>query len=387
MKVAVLTNILTPYRIRFFDQLQNVLRKEQGSLKVFVMTAELPMRPWTYQDLQREYTELLKGRKYFYKGNDYLINPSVVRRIMDYAPEILIVAGSWTYPTFCFAAFSKKIKRRCKILLWTESHDHTGIRNSSKVNPFVRKIKKVIFSQFDGFCIPGEYAFEMISNYVDIDKKLTIKLPNLVDNHFFDLANDMRKDKDSYRKHKGISDDVFVFFTPASLYSLKGHLPFFINVTEAVNGKNAFFVLAGEGPDEQLIRNCIRKNNIRAFFCGYQNQEQIREWLAISDAFLLPSLSDANPLSNIEAAWAGLPLCVSCYVGNGPELVEDKVNGVIFDTLNGESVCEKINFILNQNTDWLVHAGEISHQKARKGFDLDNETQRFVEQLEILKNK
>ena len=63
MKIAFLTNILTPYRCYFYDQLYNALKREKDDMKVFVMTGALPLRPWTYDSLKREYTTLLKGHK------------------------------------------------------------------------------------------------------------------------------------------------------------------------------------------------------------------------------------------------------------------------------------------------------------------------------------
>jgi len=48
MRLAILTNILTPYRMRFYNELNTQLRLMNGELCVYVMTDELPLRPWTY---------------------------------------------------------------------------------------------------------------------------------------------------------------------------------------------------------------------------------------------------------------------------------------------------------------------------------------------------
>ncbi|MBQ6173909.1 MAG: glycosyltransferase family 4 protein [Clostridia bacterium] len=380
MKVAFLTNILTPYRVYFFDVLYKQLGKDK--LKCFVMTDKLPLRPWNYSELRREYTMLLKGKKVLIRGNDYLFSYNVRSAILEYDPDILIVAGSWTYPTTWDVMMSKKITKSMKILFWTESHNHTGIHNTTKTKPIARKIKQLLMKRFDGFCVPGEYAKETISNLIDLTQKTVIRLPNLIDNAYYDYANQMRKSKNQLREVNGVGNEQFVFFTPASMRELKGQLPFFKNVVNVVKGKPVTFVLAGEGPDREAIEKIGLDHDLNLCILRYQNQEQIREWFALSDAFLLPSLSDANPLSNIEAAWAGLPLCVSCYVGNGPELVEDGINGVIFDTLDVDSVSEKIMFVINQNKEWLSTAGVVSHRKAQEGFDAETESKKFLVSLE-----
>ena len=378
MRIVFLTNILTPYRVYFFDQLYKTLKEEKGELKVLVMTDSLPLRPWSYDSLKRDYTELLKGIKFTIGSHQYMSNLSARNSILLFEPDALIVAGSWTYPTTWEVLLSQRVTKKTQVFFWTESHNHTGLPNSTKTRPAIRKIKQSLINRFDGFCLPGKYALETVSELVDISQKRIIRLPNLVDNEYYEKANELRENKFELRSIRGIPSDRFVFFTPARMRDLKGQLPFFQNVVDAVKDKPVTFVLAGEGPDRDAIEQIGEENNLDVRIYDYQNQEQIRDWLALSDAFLLPSLSDPNPLSNIEAAWAGLPLCVSRYVGNGPELVEDCVNGVVFDTLDKHSVCEKIGFVLNQDKAWIETAGQLSHIKAKEGFESLKESKRFV---------
>ena len=384
MRIAFLTNILTPYRISFYDELNVGLKENGGAMKVFVMTDSLPLRPWTYQELKREYTRLLSGTKVFIGGNDYLYNRNVVSEVCAFNPDILVVAGSWTYPTLFMVANSIRIKRRCKKLLWTESHDCTGINNASKVNPIIRMIKKYIFNRFDGYCVPGKYAYLTISKYIDTKNKIIVKLPNLIDCSFYEKAIEIRKNRKAIRNGQGIADTSFVFISPARFINLKGFVPFFENLGAVLEGKDVTFVLVGGGPEKSRIESVCKANNIKVRLYDYQSQAEIRDWLAAADAFLLPSLSDANPLSSIEASWAGLPLCLSCYVGNGPELIREGANGVIFDTLDSTSVQEKILFMVNQNEKWMNKAREISLTIAKENFEIVNETRSLIKKLNDL---
>ena len=65
MRLAIVTNIITPYRRNFYEEINKVLQREGGELRVFVMTDSLPLRPWTYEDLKSTYTELLPVKKFF----------------------------------------------------------------------------------------------------------------------------------------------------------------------------------------------------------------------------------------------------------------------------------------------------------------------------------
>ena len=114
---------------------------------------------------------------------------------------------------------------------------------------------------------------------------------------------------------------------------------------------------------------------------GYCNQDTVIEFYALSDFFFLPSLQDCNPLSAIEAAFAGLPLCVSIYTGNSPELIQPYKNGVVFDILDTEEVQACIYFLLNAAEECVSNAGRESLAIAQNSFACINETKKFLAQL------
>ncbi len=62
MKIAILTNILNPYRKAFFHELNQQLTGNGDSFKVFVMSADEYDRQWEYEDCAEDYTVLLKCR-------------------------------------------------------------------------------------------------------------------------------------------------------------------------------------------------------------------------------------------------------------------------------------------------------------------------------------
>ena len=373
----------------FFEEMYNQIKTVNGEIKVFVMTESLPIMPWAYNDLKKSYTTLMKGIKFFIKGNDFLINATVITDLLKYQADIIIVAGSWTYPTFLMVAFSRRIKASSLRFVWTESHNKTGINNYSKTSTLVQWVKRKALEQFDGFCVPGSYALETLNDIISLEDKRIILLPNLVDSDYYCKANDIRNQKETLRESHNIGKDQYVFISPARFVDLKGIVPFLENVKHIRSINKITFVFIGGGPQKDIIKDTAEKNRLDVRLYDYQTQEQVREWLALADAFLLPSLSDANPLSSIEAAWAGLPLCLSCYVGNGPELVEEGRNGIIFDTLNEKSVCNKISFITNQSKEWHKNAGILSNSKARCNFELKKQTEEFIRDLEniMVKNK
>jgi glycosyltransferase involved in cell wall biosynthesis len=102
---------------------------------------------------------------------------------------------------------------------------------------------------------------------------------------------------------------------------------------------------------------------------------------AQADGFCLPSLSDPNPLSVIEALWAGLPLLLSTKVGNHPECLEQGKNGFAFDPLKASSVQRAISNWMALSPDELADFGKRSKLTAYANFWPYTVIPSFIEQI------
>ena len=375
MRLAILTNILTPYRMRFYNELNSQLRFMNGELRVYVMTDELPLRPWTYEDLKESFTQLIPGKKILIRGMDFIYNPSITREIKRFLPDIVIIAGSWTYPTVWKLLCGRR-NNNVRYFFWVESHERRAMKAKSS-NKCVSAFKKYLYMKFDGYCLPGIYAEEAMDHFVG-NHGQSLRLPNLVDDVSYQHAISKRKDTYELRLKYGIPAKKRVFFCPARLLKLKG-LDLFLKSAGKVKGiSNACFLLAGEGPMKKELQDIADKENLDVHFMGYCNQDTVIEFYALSDFFFLPSLQDCNPLSAIEAAFAGLPLCVSIYTGNSPELIQPYKNGVVFDILDTEEVQACIYFLLNASEEWVSNAGRESLAIAQNSFASINEPKKFL---------
>lgn len=383
MKVAIVTNIITPYRKRFYDEMFEQLEANGDEFKVFSMTDSLPLRPWTFKDLKSSYMTLLPGKKIVLKMQDMdiLFNFKVNRYLKEFNPDIVIVAGSWTYPTTMLMLFRKQ--ENTKYLFWAESHEHRAGNTELRSKGLMSILKKSLYDKFDGFCVPGKYANESVSQIVE-NRGLRLRLPNLVDNKYYVQANKMRDDKDALRKKYGISTDKTVFITPSRLIPRKGIDLFLNSIKRLRENDDAIFLLAGEGPLESNIKQIAVDGRIDVRLLGYCDQDTIRELYAASDIFLLPSLSDPNPLTVIEAAFAGLPLLVSEYTGNNPELCVDGTNGFVFRTDDADSVRKAYLDIMSKDKEWLRESGEQSLKIAKENFDCKNEVTKFIELIKAI---
>lgn len=100
---------------------------------------------------------------------------------------------------------------------------------------------------------------------------------------------------------------------------------------------NINLLIAGEGEEKKEINNYILKKNLedKIFLIGHV--ENIFSYLRSSEGFILSSLWEDPGFVLIEAAFCKTPI-LSSNCGNGPkELIQDKVNGVVFESNNLES--------------------------------------------------
>lgn len=383
MKIAIITNIITPYRKRFYDEMFAQLIASGDEFRVYTMTDSLPLRPWTFEDLKSSYMTLLPGKKIVFKMQDMdiIFNPKVNRYIREFNPDIAILAGSWTYPTVMQMLFWKN--EGTKYLFWAESHEHRAGNTEVRNKGLLGSLKKCLYQKFDGFCVPGQYANESISGIVG-EKGIRLRLPNLVDNDYYTKANILRQERESLRKKYQIPNDKVAFIIPSRLIPRKGIDMFLTSIIGLSENSRSIFLIAGEGPLDSNIKEIAEEGGIKVRLLGYCNQETVRELYAASDIFLLPSLSDPNPLTVIEAAFAGLPLLVSEYTGNSPELCNNGANGIVFRTDDTDSVQSAYTEIMSKSKEWLCQAGINSLKIARDNFDCRNEVAKFIELIKTI---
>ena len=93
MRVVLLTNILNPFRIFFYDKLRDEYAHHNVDFRVLVMVPNEPGRTWQYDDFRRDYTTLMKGGLKKVSGIDVIINPGIGRVIKKMNPDVMVCAG------------------------------------------------------------------------------------------------------------------------------------------------------------------------------------------------------------------------------------------------------------------------------------------------------
>jgi glycosyltransferase involved in cell wall biosynthesis len=122
---------------------------------------------------------------------------------------------------------------------------------------------------------------------------------------------------------------------------------------------------AREDPYVREFFQLVEKNSW-CRFAGFTDRAGLRAALARAAMLVLPSLEDNCPMTVLEAMAAGVPVAAAA-VGGVPELVADKVDGILFDPIELESIRSGVEAIIvhADNAAKLAAAGK---EKARACF-------------------
>lgn len=142
------------------------------------------------------------------------------------------------------------------------------------------------------------------------------------------------------KKFYGIENE-FVFAMIARIEDIKGHI-YFLEAAEKIIEKyeNVKFLICGTGGFEETLKEKAKGMNLkdRVLFTGHI--KDVTSVMNIIDVNVNASYgTEATSLSLLEGMSIGKPIIASRYGGN-PELIEEGVNGLLFETKNSLKLYE-----------------------------------------------
>lgn len=370
-KVYFFTNIIPPYRVFFYNLLEQTRKGSNFDFEVFFMRETESNRNWNIDlnDLKFKY-KIGNGLYFDIKGFFFHFNPLLVKDLIKSKDEI-ILGGSWNNPNVMLIAFLKSIGLAKNTLsVWSEANYLTN--ESQAKNKLRDFLKKWFFRQIDGkFIIPGEMSVKSFAKW-DIPIHNIVYLPNVVSTNVFNTNKTVDK-----------NNKLPVFFLVARLEeNIKG-IKNFMNAVGVGNLRRIILKIAGTGSSHDDYLKYIKDHNLEDHvkLLGNLTQQEIGEEYKNADVFLLPSFSDPSPLSIVEAISSGLPVFVSDRCGNHFETVLEGKNGYVFDPSNHAEIKEKFNMLMDKKEYWKEFS-EISLQLAEKNFNPEIVIKKFISSYE-----
>ena len=178
------------------------------------------------------------------------------------------------------------------------------------------------------------------------------------------VSND---DASEFRSKKGW-DNHFVILCTGELNSNKNQITV-IKAMEIVISKipNAKLLLAGNGPDEQKLRDFINEHHLEdnIILLGYRTDLEL--YVHASDLVVSASFREGLPLNIVEAMYCRKPVVASINRGH-KELIRHKENGFLVSASDYQRFAKYIIY-LAQNTNVRKQFGEVGFSRAIKYTD------------------
>lgn len=352
-KVALIHNVIAPYRVSLFDELAS---RDDITLEVYYCTKKNIKRNWTVNNINHKYTILKKG-SFFYKGIDYHANIGILRHL-DSSIDCIVITNTKD-ATMQLSYLYAQINQ-IPIILWSEASDHV----SSHLSYLYEPINKHIIRSCDSIIVPGEPA-ERFNIRRGADPTKIFEAPNTIDYKRYhqmhtNLTNNQGyKIKDEY----GLNTD-YTFLYVGQLIERKG-------VNELVSAFNmlpeqlsAGLLIAGSGPLEKNLHKYLENNNNdNVKLIGYVSEEEKLRLYANCDCFILPSREDTAPIVINEALAMGLPIISTYGIGSAKQLA--RPHGLLVPIGSDVELCNAVIKVTDQY-DQFKSLGE-------KGFNFVHE--------------
>ena len=205
----------------------------------------------------------------------------------------------------------------------------------------------------------GLYDFIRAQNFT-LNTKLKIigkGSSNGIDTHHFDPELFTEEAKYDFRKELGISATDFVYVFVGRLVGDKGInelVQAFSEICRLKQSRTTKLLLVGplETELDPLEASTLKviKENTNIIAVGYQ--QDVRSYLAISDALVFPSYREGFPNVVMQAGAMGLPSIVTNINGCN-EIIEDSKNGLIIPRKNVEALVNAMLKIINDQQLYL----------------------------------
>ncbi|TDM56050.1 glycosyltransferase [Aliivibrio fischeri] len=289
LKISLLTNMVTPYRVPFFKEMAT--DKNIARFRVLTCVDKECDREWLVNKEQDYQVKRLFGITLNLKsGNDARrimhFRFGILWELISHRPDKLIIGdASWT----SFIAVFVCQLLRIPYVVWNE------ITTTSKVSQgIVAKLRNYMYNHASHLIASCKMAQDYLRQCGVNQSKISI-VNNAVDNELF-LAHkvELEPQRETIRRRLGIAPDAFCFIYVGQLISRKRVLETLELLAKASQQTKLHFIVAGTGPLEQDMRKKAFElgfSNIN--FCGFVQDKSLSELYVAADSLIL--LSEDEP--------------------------------------------------------------------------------------------
>ena len=328
MKVLWLTNIPSPYRVDFFNELGKYCE-----LTVLFERKKADDRVWSVNNNENYKSVFLKGKSI---GNDTALSFEVLKYLNKKYDRVVV--GGYSTSTGMLSILYLSLRH----IPFYLNCDGGYIKEESKKKYL---IKKFFISKATYWLSTGKETTKYLIHYGA--KKEYIHVYPFTSLYKKDILDKPlnKIEKELLKKELNVTDNKIVIFVGQMIYR-KG-----IDVLlEAINytSKDIKFYIVGGKPKKEYINYINEHQLTNVYFFDFMNKELLFKYYQISDLFVLPTREDIWGLVINEAMANGLPIITTDKCVAGKELVKN--NGKLIDNEDYVAFAKNIDKILSNET-------------------------------------
>ncbi|UKT66154.1 glycosyltransferase family 4 protein [Pedobacter mucosus] len=296
-----------------------------------------------------------------------IVNPYLVKSIGEFQPDAILVYG-WAYQSHL--TILRYFKG--KIPVWFRG-DSTLLDSSKGFKKILRNLfLKWIYHYIDQAFYVGKANKAYFKNF-GLKETQLIFAPHAIENDRFGMIRAV--ESKALRNSLNVLENEILILFAGKLEDKKNPL-LLLSAFKKLNKANTHLLYVGNGflekeLKEKAFRHFGKLNTglaqddkpLKIHFMDFQNQTQMPMIYQACDLFCLPSQGPGETwgLAVNEAMACGKALLVSDKVGCAENLVENGINGYIFESNSQSDLQEKLTLLIN-NKSLLKKMGKKSAQ-------------------------
>lgn len=365
MKILFITNIPSPYRVDFFNELGKCCELTVAFERVRAKDRDSRWQSDTFHGFEPVF---LKG---IALGTDASIGfqvVSVIKRGFD-----LVILGGYSSPVYFIAMEYMKMRGIPFVL----NADGGFVKQDRQL---IYTLKHYMISLPSAWLSTGELTDVYLKHYgAASDRIYRYPFTSVREKDCY-LAS---KEEKIQKKHLLHIKEKQVIITVGQFIHRKG-LDLLIQCGRWLHTDIGIYIIGGEC-GEEYHRLLKAEWGGRIHFEGFKSRDELREYYIAADIFAFPTREDIWGLVLNEAMAFGLPSVASKMAIASNELIEQGSNGFLVNPEHVEQMAERLNW-LAYHDDERIKMGREAYEKA-KDYTIEKMAQRHMEIFEELINR
>ncbi|MCX7824406.1 MAG: glycosyltransferase [Verrucomicrobiae bacterium] len=321
MRVVLLTNMLPPYRVEFFNELSRLC-----DLVVVADSLVIPTRSWEVDPSEFKFTCVIARSKSFLRElkrrdlgfkevRELSLGTKTIPLLCQYKPDVVITCefGLRTLQTMLYARW-----KRIPFVVWSEGTHLT----EKKIGLLRRFMRWWVLRHAARAWADGKLNIEYLTSWGFDPARVDVGMTGVSTELFRDRVGALLAEREAIRQRLGLNGLVFIF---SGVFSRRKGIHLLLDaLTRAaprLAGK-ASVLFVGDGELRPLIEQWKAAHpEIPVHVTGFVQQPDLFQYYAAGDVFVLPTVDDNWPLATLEALVAGLPQIFSTLNGATPDLL------------------------------------------------------------------